>query len=644
MPEQNDITSNLDLLLQTLPQHLRDSLAATNESPDALLEIVMDLGRLPEARYRHTSVLLGQQEITFTDIETVTGAISAFGEDNRAGIPRTLHRISCIRNRSGRIVGLTCRVGRAVHGTISIIRDLVESGKSVLLLGRPGVGKTTMLRETARVLADDIIKRVVIVDTSNEIAGDGDIPHAGIGRARRMQVQRPSEQHAVMIEAVENHMPEVIVIDEIGTELEAQASRTIAERGVQLIGTAHGQLLENLMVNPTLSDLIGGIQAVTLGDDEARRRGTQKTVLERKQPPTFDVLVEIRSWEDVLVYTNIAEAVDALLHGELPDAEHRSRNASGEITIEIVTPEPPEGLAGQQAWGVRRAHTMGGMDFDTRHDRHDRHGRTPQRRQLGTERFQRDTVATPMPASNTVAPASSAAAVAVAPAPAPTQRIYAFGLSRDKIDKAIVHLKLARPVSRQRADFAHPGIDHRLTRFVQHLRIELYLAIVGIGIGPEPLVSGDLDGQGISRCRFELLGQKIDRGNGDTDQDQHGHQRPYDFDQRVVAVLRRDRIGPAVIAGHHPQQQEQHEQADDRDDRQKHAIVHPQSIFTERRILRLEIDPLINRHALARRRHHRRPCRSSSRGGGGSRVSRGRTGSGVLRHKRLRHSHEGDRQ
>lgn len=443
MPEQNAITSNIDLLLQALPAHIRALVMAGDAPLDDLLEIVLDLGRLPEARYRTSAVLLGSNEVTFEDIDAVTTHISAFGEDNRAGIPRTLHRISAIRNRAGRVIGLTCRVGRAVHGTISIIRDLVESGKSVLLLGRPGVGKTTMLRETARVLADDVRKRVVIVDTSNEIAGDGDIPHAGIGRARRMQVQRPSEQHAVMIEAVENHMPEVIVIDEIGTELEAQASRTIAERGVQLIGTAHGQLLENLMVNPTLSDLIGGIQAVTLGDDEARRRGTQKTVLERKQPPTFDVLVEIRSWEDVLVYTNIAEAVDALLHGELPDAEHRSRNASGDIAIEIVTPEPPEGLAGQQAWGVRRTHNMGGFEHDTRHDRHDRHGRTAARRQLAPERFQRDTVATPMP-SVIAAPPSGAA-----PAPtsgAPTHRIYAFGLSRDKIEKAIAHLKVAAVV------------------------------------------------------------------------------------------------------------------------------------------------------------------------------------------------------
>jgi len=444
MPEQNDITSNLDLLLQTLPQHLRDSLAATNESADALLEIVMDLGRLPEARYRHTSVLLGRQEITFTDIETVTSAISAFGEDNRAGIPRTLHRISCIRNRSGRIVGLTCRVGRAVHGTISIIRDLVESGKSVLLLGRPGVGKTTMLRETARVLADDIVKRVVIVDTSNEIAGDGDIPHAGIGRARRMQVQRPSEQHAVMIEAVENHMPEVIVIDEIGTELEAQASRTIAERGVQLIGTAHGQLLENLMVNPTLSDLIGGIQAVTLGDDEARRRGTQKTVLERKQPPTFDMLVEIRSWEDVLVYNNVAEAVDALLRGELPQAEQRHRDPDGTIRTEMVESQPPEGLAGQQAWGVRLNHQR--HPEPSRHDHRGRNGRA-----------ERHNANAPRPVgiiqSQSVngAPAPVRAQedeVSLVVSNAPSQRIYAYGLSRDKVEKAIASLKVAAVVVR----------------------------------------------------------------------------------------------------------------------------------------------------------------------------------------------------
>ena len=458
MPERNEITSNIDLLLDTLPSRIRELIAQAEHPQEDLLEIVLDLGRLPEARYRVTATLLGDVEVSLTDIDAVTSAISAFGEDNRAGIPRTLHRISAIRNRSGRVIGLTCRIGRAVIGTISIIRDLVESGQSVLLLGRPGVGKTTMLRETARVLADDVRKRVVIVDTSNEIAGDGDIPHPGIGRARRMQVQRPSEQHAVMIEAVENHMPEVIVIDEIGTELEAQASRTIAERGVQLIGTAHGQLLENLMVNPTLSDLIGGIQAVTLGDDEARRRGTQKTVLERKQPPTFDVLVEIRNWDDVIVYTNVAEAVDALLRGESPAAEQRSRAADGQISIEIVNPEPTEGLAGQQAWGIRRAHNIG-MEPDTRYDRNDRNERGFRNgRQGRNDRGQRAEPLTPasfagplatrLSASSVPAPASVAPTFVVAPvekvvAVTPTHRIYPFGLSRDKVEKAIAHLKVA---------------------------------------------------------------------------------------------------------------------------------------------------------------------------------------------------------
>jgi stage III sporulation protein SpoIIIAA len=255
--------------------------------------------------------------------------IGLFGDDNRAGIERTLHRISAIRNRSGKVVGLTCRIGRAVYGTIEIIADFVESGKSILIMGRPGIGKTTMLREAARVLADEQGKRVVVVDTSNEIAGDGDIPHPAIGKARRMQVRTPSLQHQVMIEAVENHMPQVIVIDEIGTELEAQAARTIAERGVQLIGTAHGNNLDNLMLNPTLSDLIGGIQSVTLGDDEARRRRSQKSVLERKAPPTFDVIVEIQDREKVLVHSDVAQTVDSMLLGDPVAAELRWRDEEG---------------------------------------------------------------------------------------------------------------------------------------------------------------------------------------------------------------------------------------------------------------------------------------------------------------------------
>ncbi len=329
-PNQQIVTDDLDLMLEALPPRIQEQLQ-TAERRESLLEVVLDLGRLPEARYPGREVMLSHSEVTDEDLDYVIDHIGEFGQDNRAGIERTLHRISCIRNRRGRIIGLTCRVGRAVYGTISVINDLVMGGKSILLLGRPGVGKTTMLREVARVLADDANKRVVIVDTSNEIGGDGDIPHPAIGGARRMQVATPALQHAVMIEAVENHMPEVIVIDEIGTELEAQAARTIAERGVQLVGTAHGTELNNLMQNPTLADLIGGIQSVTLGDEEARRRGTQKSILERKAPPTFDVVVEIQSWQQVAVHPDVAETVDNTLRGWPAPPELRYLDESGAV-------------------------------------------------------------------------------------------------------------------------------------------------------------------------------------------------------------------------------------------------------------------------------------------------------------------------
>ena len=327
---RRETTDDLDALMESLPPEICERLRGLANRTD-LLEVVMDLGRRPQARFTTGEEDLLDREITEADIAYVIDHIGVFGDDNRAGIERTLHRISAIRNRSGKVVGLTCRIGRAVFGTIDIIRDMVESGQSVLLLGRPGVGKTTMLREVARVLADDLGKRVIVVDTSNEIAGDGDIPHPGIGDARRMQVRTPTEQHSVMIEAVENHMPEVIVIDEIGTELETGAARTIAERGVQLVGTAHGNTLDNLMLNPTLSDLIGGIQPVTLGDEEARRRGTQKTVLERKAPPTFDVLVEIVERDNVIVHRNVAETVDAILRGHMVPPESRYRDDAGEL-------------------------------------------------------------------------------------------------------------------------------------------------------------------------------------------------------------------------------------------------------------------------------------------------------------------------
>ena len=335
------VQKELGQLLDILPQRVADTLRARDDV-DEVLEVILDLGRVPEARFPSGDIALDDQDVTREDLENLVARLGDFGDDNRAGIERTLHRISAIRNRKGQVIGITCRVGRAVFGTIKIIEDLAFSGKNILLLGRPGVGKTTMLREMARILSEDAKKRVVIVDTSNEIAGDGDVPHSAIGRSRRMQVITPAHQHGVMIEAVENHMPEVIIIDEMGTELEAGAARTIAERGVQLIATAHGNTLDNLVMNPTLSDLVGGVQSVTLGDQEARYRGTQKTVLERKAPPTFDVVVEIQDWSRLAVHDGVAHVVDQWLRGFPVAPEVRWLDEEGQVNRNKEPARPSE--------------------------------------------------------------------------------------------------------------------------------------------------------------------------------------------------------------------------------------------------------------------------------------------------------------
>lgn len=367
LKDMDSTQSNEDLrtLLSVLPDNIRISVEERGRK-DELLEIVMDLGRLPTARYVDGEHVLRDTEVTREEIEQVIAGIGDFDDDNRAGIARTLHRISGIRNRHNQVVGLTCRVGRAVYGTITIIEDIVIQGHSILILGRPGVGKTTMLREMARILAET--KRVIIVDTSNEIGGDGDIPHPAVGRARRMQVPRPSHQHETMIEAVENHNPEVIVIDEIGREREAEAARTINERGVQLIGTAHGNTLENLLLNPTLSDLVGGIESVTLSDEEARRRGTQKTVLERRAPPTFDVLIEMQDRQRLLVHSDVTTSVDAMLRGEPVHVELRYVDDDNAIHSErqalVVTSAAVTGRRGstpgtRQGRGSREVRSIG---------------------------------------------------------------------------------------------------------------------------------------------------------------------------------------------------------------------------------------------------------------------------------------------
>ena len=354
--------SELELLLDLLPPRVTKALRARDDIGD-LLEVVLDLGRLPEARFLFGDVALAEESVTREELDQVVDRVGDFGGDNRAGIERTLHRISAIRNRKGQVVGITCRVGRAVYGTIKVIEDFMLSGKNILLLGRPGVGKTTMLREVARVLADEAKKRVIIVDTSNEIAGDGDVPHPAIGHARRMQVATPTEQHAVMIEAVENHMPQVIIIDEMGTEQEAAAARTIAERGVQLVATAHGNTLDNLILNPTLSDLIGGVQSVTLGDQEARYRGTQKTVLERKAPPTFDVVVEIQSWTQVAINDDVAHVVDQWLRGYPIVQEIRYLDEDGEV--KQLQEARSQGEGATAAWEV--GYTQQERGFDDGH-------------------------------------------------------------------------------------------------------------------------------------------------------------------------------------------------------------------------------------------------------------------------------------
>ncbi len=460
------VTDNLVQLLEILPVPIREALHE-GEHLEGLIEIVMDLGRDSEARFADGRVVWLREgtAVTSEDIDYVTQRVGEFGKDNRAGIERTLHRISGIRNRQGRVIGLTCRVGRAVYGTIDIIHDIVESGKSILMLGRPGRGKTTKLREVARVLSDEFHKRVIIVDTSNEIAGDGDIPHPAIGHARRMQVNTPADQHGVMIEAVENHMPEVVVIDEIGVEQEAFAARTIAERGVQLVGTAHGNSLENLLMNPTLSDLVGGIQAVTLSDEEAKKRGTQKTVLERKAPPTFDVIIEIMEVDKLAIHHDVTRTVDKMLRGGQPRPEIRIRNTQGQV--EIVQKSDMD--AGRPSERDRQASLF---DDGTRGRGHFRDEPAPRGYDRASEPTPRgyDRAPDPGPRSFERSSEPSAPASRVAPAPAmeangsapPTLangkplpavvHVFPYGVSRSRLERAIRTLRVAAIISKYLKD------------------------------------------------------------------------------------------------------------------------------------------------------------------------------------------------
>ena len=424
---KRQITDDLDALLGVLPEDVQNAVRQHNHSSD-LLEIILDLGRVPTTRLIDEEVVLLEREIDKDDLDYVVGRLREFDEDNRAGIERSLHRISAIRNRRGDVVGLTLRVGRAVYGTIDIIQDLIQDGKSLLILGRPGVGKTTLLREAARILAEK--NRVVIVDTSNEIGGDGDVPHPAVGRARRMQVATPSMQHEVMIEAVENHNPQVIVIDEIGRELEAKAARTIAERGVQLIGTAHGNSLENLLLNPTLSDLVGGIESVTLSDEEARRRGTQKTVLERRSPPTFDVLVEIQDRHRFAIHRDVAAAVDALLRGYPMEPELRTRDEHGEVKITQAPPPPRPASGGRRNEAPARGTTRLGAQVASPAASSGARARPAAPAEPGAYARTTAAAAAPMAESATLRSPSSLQPV----------RVYPFGVARNRLMNAAKHV------------------------------------------------------------------------------------------------------------------------------------------------------------------------------------------------------------
>jgi len=324
----NAVTNDFNVLLHSLPSSITDYIV----DPDNLIEIVVDLQRPVELRFSDDSFIELKTIGTEYLIEEILNEMSEPGVDNRCGLNETLHRISVIQNKNLDIVGMTIRIGKPYVGNAILIADLLEDKKNILLIGPPGRGKTSILREASNILSSELLKRVVIVDTSNEIAGEGNVPHRAVGRSRRLQVPKTKAQHDVMIEAVENHNPHTIIIDEVSTSEEGLAAQTIAQRGVQILATVHGHTLNDLIQNKSLASMVGGINKVTLSDDTARARGCQKTALEREFQPPFDCVVEINAFDEVAVHHNVNESVDAILNGKKVVPELR-RLINNEVRI-----------------------------------------------------------------------------------------------------------------------------------------------------------------------------------------------------------------------------------------------------------------------------------------------------------------------